>query len=178
MKDLIVLIAIGTFAAPPVSSARPGQWTCNRSSDGGSSAVLTALSRENNAALVVRCSAGKPSFSLKWGMAGGSGPVLVATRVDDGEWTRTWWPRSVDRKEFQFTGDQSAYLHALRVGKTLAVRLTPEAAPVADARSSGVDDGAPQNVKLPTIDTPLEMTFDLTGLAAAISEAHGTCGTS
>lgn len=178
MKDLIVLVAISTFAAPPVTSARPGQWTCNRAQDGGSWAVLTTVSREKNAALVVRCSAGKSSISLKWGMAGGSGPVLVTTRVDDGEWTRTWWPRSVDRKESQFAGDQSAYLRALRGGETLTVRLTPEPAPVADARSSGVDDGAPQNVKLPTVDIPLEMSFDLTGLAAAISEAHGTCGTS
>ena len=178
MKDLIVLVAISTFAAPPVSSAPPGQWSCDRANDGGSSAVLTTLSREKNAALMVRCSAGKPSVSLRWGMAGGRGPFLVATRVDDGDWTKTWWLRSGDRHGIQFAGDQSAYLRALRVGKTLAVRLTPEAPPVADARSSGVDDGAPQDVKLLTIDIPLEMTFDLTGLAEAISEAHGTCGTS
>lgn len=177
MKDLIVLIAIATSAAAPVSSARAGEWTCKRGGDGHSWSVLTASSKENSGTLVVRCTAGQPSLSLRWGIAGSPGPVLVTMRLDDGESTSTWWLRSVDRREFRFAGDPAAYLRALQVGKSLAVRLTPEAVPVADARSSGVDDEGSRNVKPPTIDVPLTMTFDLTGLAAAIGEAHGTCGT-
>ena len=107
-------------------------------------------------------------------MAGGWGPLLVTTQLDDAEPTNAWWPRSVDRKELQFAGDQAAYLRALQAGRTLGVRLTPDAIPVADARSSG--DDTSQNVKPPIIDVPLAMTFDLAGLGAAISAAQGQCG--
>jgi len=176
MQDLIVLAGIVALAAAPVSRARPGEWTCDRAQDGSSRAILTSLSRDSSGTLVVRCSAGKPSISLRWGMAGGSGPVLITTRLDDGEPTSAWWLRSVNRKEFQFTGDHSAYLRALRVGKTLAVRLAPDAVPVADARSSGVDDEASRNLRPPTVDVPLATTFDLASLGAAISEARGACG--
>ena len=175
MKDLINLVGIVVLAAAPASDARPGEWTCDRATD-SSLAILTALSKERNATLVVRCSAGKPRISLRWGMAGGSGPVLVTTQLDDAEPTSAWWPRSVDRKEFQFAGDQAAYLRGLQAGKALGVRLTPEAVPVADAGSSGVGDATSQNVKPPIIDVPLVMTFDLTGLGAAISAAQANCG--
>ena len=118
MKDLIILVGIVVLAAALASDARPGEWTCDRATD-RSLAILTALSMEKNATLVVRCSAGKPRISLGWGMAGGSGPVLVTTQIDDAEPTNAWWPRSVDRKEFQFAGDQAAYLRALQAGRTL-----------------------------------------------------------
>jgi hypothetical protein len=175
MKDLIVLAGIVASAVAPVSSAGPGEWTCHHAKDGSS--LLAVSSKESNGTLLVRCAEGKPSISLKWGMAGGSASTLVSTRLDQREPTRSWWPRSVGRKEVQFAGDQLAYLRALRGGKTLAVRLPPDAVPAADARSSGIDDETWRNAMPPTVDVPLSMTFELTGLGAAISEAQGSCGT-
>jgi hypothetical protein len=176
MKHLIVLV--GVFACAAAAAAvsgselgRPGQWTCHRAKDGSLQAVLGVQSNENNGMLLVRCSVGKPSVSLKWDIPAGSRPTLVITRLDQAEPSSSLWPRSIDMREAEYPGDDAAYLQALRVGTTLVVRVSPCAVPVADAGSDGVSNGAP-----PTIDHPVGMTFSLSGLGAAMLEAQGSCG--
>jgi len=176
VKDLIVIVGIVASAAAvaPVSGdefGRPGKWTCHRAGDGTLQAVLRVQSEENNGILLVRCSGGKPSISLKWDIPARSRPTLIITRLDQAEPSSSLWPRAIDRREAEYPGDDVAYLQALRWGKTLAVRVSPYPVPVADAGSDASRDPMPA-----TFDFPVGMTFSLSGLGAAILEAQGSCG--
>jgi hypothetical protein len=176
MKDLIVIVGIVASAAAvaPVSGdefLRPGEWTCHRARDGTLQAVLGVQSNENNGILLVRCSGGKPSISLKWDIPAGSQPTLIITRLDQAEPSSSLWSRAIDRREAEYPGDDVAYLQALRGAKALALRVSPYPVPVADAGSDSTQNPMPA-----TFDFPVGMTFSLSGLGAAILETQGSCG--
>ena len=180
MKHLIVLVGVfaSGAAVAPVSGGEfggPGQWTCHRAKDGSLQAVLGVQSNERNGMLLVRCSVGKPSISLKWDIPADLRPTLVITRLDQAEPSSSLWPRSIDRREAEYPGDDAAYLQTLRVGKTLAVRVSPYAVPAADADSDGGSNHESREAP-PTIDHPVGMTFSLSGLSAAMLEVQGSCG--
>jgi hypothetical protein len=185
MKDLIVLVGVVASAAAGASVsggefARPGDWTCHRAKDGSPQAVLGVVSNENNGMLLVRCTSGRPTISLKWGNYAGSHSTSVTMRLDQGESALSSWQPSTDRKEAQYPGDHAAYLRDLQQRKTLSVRLTPYPVtpfvPVANVGLDGVTHDASRKTIPPAVDPPLEMTFTLAGLGAAILEAQGSCG--
>ena len=185
MKDLVVLVAVVASAAAgaPVRGgevARPGDWICHLAKDGSPQAVLGVVSNENKGMLLVRCSSGRPTISLTWGNYVGSRPTSVTTRLDQGEPVLSSWQASPDRKEAQYPGDHAAYLQDLQRRKGLAVRLTPypvtPLVPVATVGVDGVTHDTSRKTMPPAVDPPVEMTFTLAGLGAAILEAQGRCG--
>jgi len=186
MKHLIVLVGVAASAAAgapvPGEPARPGQWTCHRAKDGSPQALLAVVSNENNGMLQVRCSSGRPTISLKWGNYVGSRPTSVAMRLDQGEPAVSSWRPSADKTETEYPEDHAAYLQELQRRKTLAVRLTPHPVtplvPAATVGLDGVTHEASRKTMPPAVEPPLAMTFDLTGLRAAILEAQGGCGPS
>jgi hypothetical protein len=98
----------------------------------------------------------------------------VSARLDVTEPQVAWWTRAVGKREAQYPGDQSSYLRDLAAGKTLTIRLSPEAVRMADASVDGASDDPRQTTVASAPDHPLELTFELSGLAAAI-DAQGNC---
>ena len=185
MKHLIVLVSVVASAAggAPLrggESSRPGDWTCHMAKDGSLQAVLGVVSAENNGMLLVRCSSGRPTVSLKWGNYVGSGPTSVTTQLDRGEPVISSWTPSTDGKEVRYPGDHAAYLQELKRRKTLAVRLTPyPVVPLVPASSVGLNGAthaAHRQTVPPAVQPIPEMTFNLAGLGAAVLEAQGSCG--
>jgi len=65
---------------------------------------------------------------------------LSVGSVDVAEPQVAWWTRAVGKREAQYPGDQSSYLRDLAAGKTLTIRLSPEAVRMADASVDGARD--------------------------------------
>jgi len=168
-------LVLGVAAAAMGSSSggsRASQATCDRAKE---EAVVALQAKQKNGTLLVRWWAGKPSISIKWPGYGGWRSILVSARLDVAEPQVAWWPRAVGRREAQYPGDQASYLRDLAAGKTLSIRLLPEVVPMADASVDGASDD-PRHTTVPNApDYPLELTFELSGLAAAITDAQGDC---
>ncbi len=182
MRQLFVLVVVASAAGGVAvlggEVARPGVWTCHRAKDGSRQALLGVASAENNGMLLVRCSFGRPTVSLKWANYVGSSPTSVATRLNGGEPVVSRWLPSSDSKELEYSGDHRVYLRELQGQRTLAVRLIPYPVALPVVMSSlGVSGGRSASGRpIPlAADPPLDMTFSLAGLGAAIVEAQGSC---
>jgi len=128
-----LMLVFGVAVSAVGSSSGGSQFTdaaCDRAKE---EAVVALQAKQKNGTLLVRWAAGRPSISIKWPSYGGWHSVLVSARLDVAEPQVAWWTRAVGRREAQYPGDQSSYLRDLAAGKTLTIRLSPEAVRMADA---------------------------------------------
>jgi len=173
MTGLMLVFGVAVSAVGSSSGgSRSSDAACDRAKE---EAVVALQAKQKNGTLLVRWTAGRPSISIKWPSYGGWHPVLVSARLDVAEPQVAWWTRAVGKREAQYPGDQGSYLRDLAAGKTLTIRLSPEAVRMADASVDGASDNPWQTTVANAPDHPLELTFELSGLAAAITDAQGTC---
>jgi hypothetical protein len=170
MKDLVGLAGL-TFIVGAAGSA--ATLNAEAVAHPTKSVVVEAAAAEGNGTLFVRCASGEATVFLKWRDYRGSGPILIKAQLDGAAPLLGWWPKAVGKREVQYSGDQAWLIRGLRVSKTLVVKLSPEAVFSADAGVDGNIDNPPQTV---AGILPLQMTFKLSDLAAALANAQGTCG--
>ena len=170
MKDLVGLAGLALIVGA-VASART--LNTDAATNRTKSVVVEAAAAEENGTLLVRCAAGEATVFLKWRDYRGSRPILIKAQLDRSAPFQGWWPKAVGKREVQYPGDQAWLVRGLRASKTLVVKLSPEAVFSADAGVEGNSDNPPQTV---AGILPLQMTFRLSDLAAALAEAQGSCG--
>ena len=172
MTGLMVVVGVAVAAVGSSSGGgRSSEAACDRAKD---EAVVAIQAKEKKGTLLARWTAGRPSISIKWPSYGGWRPILVSARLDVAEPQVAWWPPAVGKREAQYPGDQASYLRDLAAGKTLSIRLSPEVVRMADASVDGAGDD-PSHTVAHASDYPFELTFELSGLAAAITDAQGNC---
>jgi len=174
MAGLMVVLGVAVAAVgSSTSGLRSGEWRCQRSKDG---AVVELRAQDNKGMLLVRWTAGRVSISIKWPDYGGTRSVLVSAQLDQAKPSVALWTRAVGRREVQYSGDQASYLRDLAAGKTLTIRLSPEAVRMADASSDGISDD-PRRTTVPhAAGPPVQLMFDLSGLPAAVTVMQANCG--
>jgi hypothetical protein len=170
---MLVLGAAVAAGGSGTSAIRSGEWRCQRSKDG---AVVELRAKDDKGTLLVRWTAGRPSISIKWADYGGTRSVLVSAQFDQVKPSVALWSRGVGRREVRYPGDQAAYLRDLAAGKTLNIRLSPEAVRMADASSDGTSDDPWRTTVPHAAGPPVQLTFDLSGLPAAVTLVQSNCG--
>lgn len=170
MKDLVGLAGVTLIVG---AAASAGTLYADAAGHLRKGVVVEAAAAEGNGTLVVRCAAGEATVSLKWHDYRGSRPILIKAQLDRSAPFQGWWPKAVGKREVQYPGDQASLVRGLRASKKLVVKVSPEAVFSADAGADGNIDNPPQTV---AGILPLQMTFMLSDVAAALAEAHGSCG--
>ena len=170
MTGLPVISMAFTAVGSSVVASRSVEAVCDRAKNG---VVVAVQAKEKNGTLLVRWTAGGPSVSIKWPGYGGWRVVLVSARLDSAEPQMGWWTRAVGRREAQYPGDPATYLRDLAAGKTLIIRPLPAVVRAADASADGANEDPSQTTVRQVTDQPVELTFDLSGLAGAITDTQG-----